>query len=323
MQVKHNRVLSVLLFGNDAFSTIVLDAVHLNSLNRCKYSYQRIVDKVEIVYSGFKNSKKSSSVLKYARNNGLVAHNYNDYSDMIPSNREFCDLRGAINVHPSLLPRWRGASPIQFALLHGDNVTGVTIADVLPDKYDRGRILMQESLKINDRETYIQLHNRLADLSSNLLLRALLDLANLHRKAQKQNERNVTYASKINQNMDWINWSEHSNKFINRMWRALGYQKGLKTTWRGTVVKLIDFCYLENYEANLSDINHTNMKHGFVKYDEDLNAIIIKCKDGLVAFRKVQFACRKVITALDFYNAYLTRIEESKRYFGAPGNRPT
>ncbi|EDV28951.1 uncharacterized protein TRIADDRAFT_52335 [Trichoplax adhaerens] len=210
--------------------------------------------------------------------------------------------RGAINVHPSLLPRWRGASPIQFALLHGDNVTGVTIADVLPDKYDRGRILMQESLK---------------------LLRALLDLANLHRKAQKQNERNVTYASKINQNMDWINWSEHSNKFINRMWRALGYQKGLKTTWRGTVVKLIDFCYLENYEANLSDINHTNMKHGFVKYDEDLNAIIIKCKDGLVAFRKVQFACRKVITALDFYNAYLTRIEESKRYFGAPGNRPT
>ena len=125
---------------------------------------------------------------------------------------------GCINIHASLLPRWRGASPIQSAILAGDEDTGISLMSV-EEGLDSGPIYYSESITIGESETYGELHDRLAILGAKLLKGNLEEIlsGNLHSKPQDSNK--VTYARKIKKIKTRINW-DSSNTSISRQIRA-------------------------------------------------------------------------------------------------------
>lgn len=106
-------------------------------------------------------------------------------------NLNFC--RGMLNVHASLLPRWRGAAPIIYALKSGDEITGVTIMKIKPDKFDTGEILLQKDVKINDKMRQIELHKLLSECGASLLMSTIRQLPDILDNAIPQPDVNISY----------------------------------------------------------------------------------------------------------------------------------
>ncbi len=112
---------------------------------------------------------------------------------------------GCVNIHASLLPRWRGAAPIQYAILAGDDVTGITIMK-MQELLDVGSIYRQSVLNIGAQETAGELHDRLAALGADVLNEVLPDLLRGDIKSKVQDEKSVTYAPKITKADSAIDW---------------------------------------------------------------------------------------------------------------------
>jgi methionyl-tRNA formyltransferase len=112
---------------------------------------------------------------------------------------------GCVNVHASLLPRWRGAAPIQRAILAGDAETGITIMEVT-EELDAGPVLLQEAVAIGAPETAATLHDRLAELGARLIVTALEGLAAGALSARPQPEDGVTYAAKLRRGEGRLDW---------------------------------------------------------------------------------------------------------------------
>lgn len=140
--------------------------------------------------------------------------------------------RGCINIHASLLPRWRGAAPIQRALLAGDSETGVTIMQ-MDQGLDTGGILLQESLPISGDDTARTLHDKLAPLGARALVRVLQESS----PARAQDSTLATYAEKISKTDAVINWSSRAVD-ICRQIRAFDPAPGAMTTWNGSPLKI-------------------------------------------------------------------------------------
>lgn len=139
---------------------------------------------------------------------------------------------GCINIHASLLPRWRGAAPIQRALLAGDATTGVTIMQ-MDEGLDTGAILLQEAVPIGPGDTAQTLHERLAALGGRLVVRALAaPLA-----PRPQDDAFATYAAKIDKREARIDWSESAD-IVDRKVRAFNPEPGAYTTLDGTALKV-------------------------------------------------------------------------------------
>lgn len=109
-----------------------------------------------------------------------------------PSIYYFLLFRGMINVHASLLPRWRGAAPIFYALANGDKETGITIMTVKPHKFDVGEIVDQKRVEIPPDMKMPELHSKLASLGAELLLKAVRELPENLKNARKQPDEGVT-----------------------------------------------------------------------------------------------------------------------------------
>lgn len=125
---------------------------------------------------------------------------------------------GCINVHASLLPRWRGASPIQQAILHGDQYSGITIMQ-MDSGLDTGAILKTRPYLLNAKETAGSLHDQLASLAVEPLLDVLNDLSQGHLKSEDQDSSAASYAAKINKTDAAIQWEEAAQS-ISRQVRA-------------------------------------------------------------------------------------------------------
>lgn len=125
------------------------------------------------------------------------------YGLILPSWVLGLPARGCLNIHASLLPRWRGAAPIHRAIEAGDAETGVTIMQ-MDQGLDTGAMLMSQSTPIGADETTGQLHDRLAQLGADLMVRVLERLDEL--PAQPQSEEGVCYAHKIDKSESWLNW---------------------------------------------------------------------------------------------------------------------
>ncbi|XP_032416422.1 methionyl-tRNA formyltransferase, mitochondrial isoform X2 [Xiphophorus hellerii] len=204
---------------------------------------------------------------------------------------------GILNVHPSLLPRWRGPAPVFHTVMHGDTVTGVTVIQILPNKFDVGPILNQEIHQVPKNCTAEDLGAALATKGAHLLLNTLMKLPEKIANKREQELKGVTFAPKINTSMSWINWEEQTCDQIACLCRAIGSRIPLRTVWMGKTIKLLDFvgkCYTSD-ERN----------PGSVYYDKDSNTLAVCCKDGWVAFRTVLL--NKRLTAADFYNGYLNQ----------------
>lgn len=151
--------------------------------------------------------------------------------------------KGCLNIHASLLPRWRGAAPIQRALMAGDQQTGITVMQIV-NKLDAGDILHMEYCDITDQDTSADLHDRLALLGAAGLKKVLDQLDSYLQTAIKQDETRVTYAEKLHKNeavLDW-NWSALQ---LDRTIRGLNpwpvaqtrYKDKILRIWKAAAVK--------------------------------------------------------------------------------------
>ncbi|MEY3664495.1 MAG: hypothetical protein RLZZ153_677 [Pseudomonadota bacterium] len=138
------------------------------------------------------------------------------YGLIIPADVLSMPRRGCMNVHASLLPRWRGAAPIQRAIEAGDRQTGITIMQ-MDAGLDTGPMLLWESIDIGERETGGQLHDRLAVLGGQLAVRALAALARGALLAQPQPDQGVTYAHKIKADDTVLDWRLDARTLMNRI----------------------------------------------------------------------------------------------------------
>jgi methionyl-tRNA formyltransferase len=154
------------------------------------------------------------------------------YGLIVPATLLRLPARGCINVHASLLPRWRGAAPIQRALLAGDEATGVTIMQ-MDEGLDTGPILLQEAAPIAPDETAGTLHDKLAGLGARLLLSALTSPQMPH----PQEARGATYAARIGKGEAEIDWRKPAAE-IERQVRAFSPAPGAQTRLDGVVLKI-------------------------------------------------------------------------------------
>jgi methionyl-tRNA formyltransferase len=144
---------------------------------------------------------------------------------------------GSINVHASLLPRWRGAAPIQAAMRAGDAETGITIMK-MDAGLDTGPMLRARAIPIEPGETGASLHDKLSVLGAELLIETLEDYFAGQIDPQPQPEEGVTYAPRIEKGEGRINWSQ-SAEAIERLVRAFTPWPGTFTIWNGKTLKIV------------------------------------------------------------------------------------
>jgi methionyl-tRNA formyltransferase len=144
--------------------------------------------------------------------------------------------QGAINIHASLLPRWRGANPIQRALLAGDRETGVSIMK-MDTGLDTGPVLMQEKIPIQEDDTLGTVHDRLAELGAKLVVQALDALQTAVVEATPQPVEGATYAAKLDRREARVDWSKTALG-VNRQVRALNPSPGADARVRGVELKI-------------------------------------------------------------------------------------
>jgi methionyl-tRNA formyltransferase len=145
---------------------------------------------------------------------------------------------GTVNIHASLLPRWRGAAPIQRSILAGDTETGITIMRVEP-KLDAGPMLAKQSLTITDQTTASTLHDSLAELGAKMIVPVLDHLNDGSQTEEVQCEDQVTYAAKLDKDEGRIDWGQ-SAEVLHRKIRALNPGPGVWCTYNGERVKILE-----------------------------------------------------------------------------------
>ena len=206
---------------------------------------------------------------------------------------------GCLNIHASLLPRWRGAAPVQRALLAGDRSTGITIMQ-MDEGLDTGPILVQESLPIGARDTAGVLHDKLARLGARLIVRALLE-----RPAPRaQDSSRATYAPRIAKGEAEIDWRRPAAE-IERQVRAFNPFPGAYTQLGSEALKVWE----ASLESSVSGAPGTICAAG-------ADGIVIGCGDGALRVAQLQRAGGKRLAAGPFLAGF--KLEPGVR-LGAPG----
>ena len=193
---------------------------------------------------------------------------------------------GCINIHASLLPRWRGAAPIQRAILAGDAETGVSIMQ-MDAGLDTGAILMSESLPIALDETAASLHDKLAALGGKLAVRTLEQLP---LPSRPQPDKGIAYAGKIEKNEARIDW-RHPAKTLERQIRAFDPFPGANFVHCGGVIKV--------WKARVEFMETLQMAPGTVLCANE-NGIVVACGENALRLLEVQKAGGRRMQAAQF-----------------------
>jgi methionyl-tRNA formyltransferase len=158
------------------------------------------------------------------------------YGQILPKSLLKIPKHGAVNIHASLLPKYRGAAPIPWAILKGERLTGVTTM-MMDEGMDTGDILLQTEIPIGEEETSETLHDRLALLGAQLLLEIVrgMKAGNIH--PIQQDHSKATYAPPLKKEDGQIDWGKEA-KEIDRQVRALNPWPGAFTEWNGQLLKI-------------------------------------------------------------------------------------
>ncbi len=214
------------------------------------------------------------------------------YGQILP--KEILELPklGAINVHPSLLPKYRGAAPIQWTVMNDESVTGVTVIR-MTEKMDAGPILLQKEVPVFPDETFGQLHDRLARLGSEILLDAIRGILDGSLKEVPQNESEATYAPKIDRSLSKINWSRPA-KEVSAKIRALDPWPGAVSTVKDRELKLFSSSVIHPTHKGIAGRIHAIEREG----------IVVESGEGLVLVRELQAPGRKRLKAEEFLRGF-------------------
>ena len=192
---------------------------------------------------------------------------------------------GVINIHASLLPKYRGASPIHYAILNGESKTGITImkTDI---GIDTGDIIMQEEIDIPENQTMGELFESLSVLGAELIVKALPSIIDGTCTFTKQDDKIATLTKIIKKDMAKIDWNNNAKDIVNQI-RAFNPSPVAFTTFENNPFKI--------YEAEVSSLKGQVGK--ILKADKEL---VIGCKDSSVSLKVVQKAGGKPMNIADF-----------------------
>jgi methionyl-tRNA formyltransferase len=212
------------------------------------------------------------------------------YPKLIPSAVLDLPSRGFWNVHPSLLPRWRGAAPVQRAIMAGDTVTGVTIMRMV-EKMDAGEILLQESIPIQPSEDGEELMLRLANLGAKLLIKALDTIETGNYTLTPQDESQVTLAPKLNEEEARLDWDKSCAEVLSQI-RGMHPNLTAYSFWRG---KRLQIFKAQSVATNASMALPPPGSMVTTK-----NSLSIACRDGMIDLLSIRVEGKNIISGVEF-----------------------
>lgn len=213
------------------------------------------------------------------------------YGQMLPPEVLEIPKLGCLNVHPSLLPKYRGAAPISWTILNGDHQTGVTIMKV-DEGLDTGDIVAQETTPISPTETGGELHNRLSQLGAQLLVRTLSKYLKGDVTIRPQNHQRATYARKLDRRDGEIDWHRPALELANQI-RGLNPRPGTFSRLR----KHIEFPAIKFWRAEPQ--SGPKREPGTV-VETSSRGIVVACGQDHLRITKLQRAGGKPLPAGDF-----------------------
>ncbi|KAK3864629.1 hypothetical protein Pcinc_029704 [Petrolisthes cinctipes] len=317
---------NILFFGTNAVSVKSLEVLHKE-----QQKVAGVVDKLEVVTVSL--MKPLPAVRRYCRTCDLPLHTWPlqqqqlpqgyhigvvvSFGHLIPAWLINAFPMGIINVHLSLLPRWRGAAPIIHTILYQDCHTGITIMKIQPHRFDVGSVLSQVVVPVAWNTKSGELTTHLAEMGAQELISVLHNLPEKLRCAVLQSDIGVTKAPKISGSTALVEWSQHTRHNIQAMFLALDDYFPLWTHWQGTPIKLRDMVLTKPEQRSTQHrVNEEITKcEGSIVYHLKSRVISVKCVDGWVSFRQVVMKGRKPMSAHDFYNGFISKVpKEMKRF---------
>lgn len=214
------------------------------------------------------------------------------YGLFLPKDTLAVPRLGCLNIHPSLLPRHRGPSPVATAILEGEETTGVTIM-LLDEGMDTGPILSQRETSIGMDETCDKLTARLFDMGINLLVGTLQEWSEGAIQPTPQDDAKATITHRLRRADGHIDWN-HPAQSIARRVRAFTPWPGTFTTWRGRTLKIL--------EAETLDATHEDLPGKVVAMND--SEVAVAAGQGVLRLLSVQMEGRRVTSAADFIRGY-------------------
>ncbi|SET75867.1 methionyl-tRNA formyltransferase [Lacrimispora sphenoides] len=199
---------------------------------------------------------------------------------------------GCVNIHASLLPKYRGASPLQYAVINGEKESGVTTM-MMAEVLDTGDMLDQEAIFLDEKETFGSLHDKLSRLGGRLILKTIDKLEDGTAIRIPQDDSKACYVGMIKKSMGDIDWSMDAVS-IERLIRGLNPWPSAYTVWNGKVMKL--------WEAEVVDKEYEGGYGQVAEVSRD--CLVIKTGKGGLSIRKLQLQGKKCMDIDAFLRGY-------------------
>lgn len=219
------------------------------------------------------------------------------YGLLLPAAVLTIPAKGCINIHPSLLPRWRGAAPIQRTLHAGDKETGVTIME-MDVGLDTGPMLLRKLYTIADDETSKTLHDKLAVIGASALIETLALVEQGKSKPEVQDNELATYASKLSKEEALLDWTKPAATLVNEI-KAFNPWPVAHTNWKNE--------HLRIWLAKVVDVESKQEPRTIVNASRE--GIDIATGEGVVRLLQVQMPGGKAQSISDFYNAHRNELK--------------
>lgn len=224
------------------------------------------------------------------------------YGKILP--KEILDIPrlGCINVHGSLLPKYRGAAPIQWAVINGEKVTGVTTM-YMDIGMDTGDMILKEEVSIGEDETTGELWDKLSEVGAKLLVKTLKQIEDGTATRIPQGE-DFSMAPMLNKEMSKINWNSQSAQEIKNLVRGLNPIMGTYSYLNDKKIKF--------WKVDVLPLENENVENGTILKSNSKDGLYIKAKDGMIKVLEIQGENSKRMPIQDFLRG--NELEEGKRF---------
>ena len=222
------------------------------------------------------------------------------YGKILPKEILEIPKLGCINVHASLLPKYRGAAPIQWAILNGDKITGITTM-YMDEGMDTGDMILKKEVEIDENETTGELWDRLSKIGGNLLVETLKQIQSGIAPRKKQ-DNDFTIAPMLNKEMAKIDWNKKNATEIKNLVRGLNPIMGAYSYLNGKKLKFwkVDIVNLSDLTINRDVKDISEMKNGTVLISNEKDGLYIKSKDGVIKVLEIQGENAKKMNINDY-----------------------
>lgn len=203
---------------------------------------------------------------------------------------------GCINVHASLLPRYRGAAPIQWAIIDGEEITGVTVM-YMEKGLDTGDMLLKREIPIDPEDTYGSLHDKMAPIGAEALIEAMDMLERGEIRPEKQDDEKSSYVSVINKSLGLIEWGKSAKQIVDLV-RGLDPVPGAYSFLNGEQIKIWSAAVLDGFTGDAGSVVYTDGKKGFA----------VAAGDKAVLVRQMQAKGGKRMPSADYMRGHEIKV---------------